>query len=93
MAVEQDVRALIACRRGVVSDDHGMPSGGAHFGAEAEANELVAHPFGGTLAVSPVIRLRADRGYPQQLEQPPLRGVQRGISVMQDRGEGIGRSG
>ena len=46
MAVEQDMRAAIAVRPGVVREHDRMPGGGAQRGGEAQAGKLAAHPFG-----------------------------------------------
>ena len=71
-------------------DDDGMAGGRPHLGLEAETGELVAHPFGGAPAVLPVVRLRADRGNAQQIEQPATRCVERFIGVLQYRGNRVG---
>ena len=89
MAIEQDVRPLIAGGSRMMRDHHGMARGRPHFGAKPEAGELVAHPFGGAQAVLPVVRLRADRGDAQQIEQPSARGVQRCIDMAQHAGDSV----
>ena len=82
MAIEQDLRALIAGGRRVMRDNDGMARGGPHLGRETEPGKLVAHPVGGAPAVLPVVRLRADRGDAQQIEQPATRCVERFIGVL-----------
>src|SRR5690349_7479864 len=89
MTVEQDVRTAVAGRCRMVGDDDWMTIGRADLGGKAKVSELCAYPPGGTQAILPVVRLGADRGNAQELEQPLTGGVERCIGMAQYGGNRI----
>jgi hypothetical protein len=69
---------------GVVGDDHWMAAGGDDARCEAGGAQVVRGPFSGALAVGSVVRLGADAGDAQELEQPRVGGRARGGDVGED---------
>ncbi len=83
MAVEQDMRAGIARRPGMMAQHHRMPVGGPHGGLEPQAGQRLPAPLGCGGDVGGVVGLRADAGNAQQVEQPPQRARQPRVHRLQ----------
>ena len=91
VAVEQDVRPVVAGRRrrDARRRRDGRRSAAPRRVKPSPASWSRTHSAA-RCAVLPMVRLRADRGNAQQVEQSAARGIERGIGVAQHGGDCVG---
>ena len=63
----------------MLGDHHRVAAGFADAGGEAAAAQVLGGPIGGAAAVAGVVGLGADAGDAQEVEQPGMGGIARGV--------------